>query len=340
MKITQQEGKRKSLNEALITIAALAILLALPALTGSQKFMDFVIFAAAYGVLATALNLLIGYTGLISFGHAMFFASGAYSFGALMQSETVSVPIAFVLTLLITAFIAAIIGAICVRLSEIYFAFLTLAFQMFFHSILLSWVEVTGGDNGLLGGIPTPIFFGIDLTQTGTKYAFCVSLAILSIYLLRRIVSSHFGYTLRMIRDNERRAIFLGVNVFLTKLICFTLSAVFASIGGIILALFISGAYPDFAFWTTSGEAIFMVMLGGVNNFLGPLFGAILLTGLNHLVVHYTNHFGLFLGSIILLFALVLKKGILDFLDPVLANLFNKKIKAQNDSSEVENSDA
>ncbi len=153
-------------------------------------------------------------------------------------------------------------------------------------------------------------------------------------------MTSHFGYTLRMIRDNERRAIFLGVNVFLTKLICFTLSAVFASIGGIILALFISGAYPDFAFWTTSGEAIFMVMLGGVNNFLGPLVGAILLTGLNDLVVHYTNHFGLFLGSIILLFALVLKKGILDFLDPVLENLLNKKIKTPNDTSEVENSDA
>ena len=133
---------------------------------------------------------------------------------------------------------------------------------------------------------------------------------------MHRIVSSPFGYTLRMIRDNERRAIFLGVNVFAVKLTCFVLSAVFASVGGIVIALFVSGAYPDFAFWTTSGEAIFMVMLGGVTHFLGPLLGALVLTGLNDIVVSYTDHYGLFLGSIILIFSLVLRKGILDFVKP------------------------
>lgn len=303
-------------RNAAIAAVSLAVLLVLPSLTGSEKLADFVIFAAAYGLLATGLNLLIGYTGLISFGHAMFFASGAYSFGAIMQAGLLPVPLAFVAALVVTAVIAALIGAICVRLGEIYFAFLTLAFQMFFHSILLSWVSVTGGDNGLLGGIPTPVFLGVDLSQQSHLYGFCVTVAVVSLYLMHRIVSSPFGYTLRMIRDNERRAIFLGVNVFAVKLSCFVLSAVFASVGGMILSLFISGAYPDFAFWTTSGEAIFMVMLGGISNFFGPLLGAVILTGLNDIVVTYTDHYGLFLGAIILLFSLGLRKGVLDFVKP------------------------
>ncbi len=304
---------------------ALCVLLILPLITGSDKLADFVMFAAAYGLLATGLNLLIGYTGLISFGHAMFFASGAYSFGAIMQAGLMPVPLAIVAALGITAIIAALIGAICVRLNEIYFAFLTLAFQMFFHSILLSWVDVTGGDNGLLGGIPTPQFLGVDLTDRSQLYGFCVTIAVVCMYIMHRIVSSPFGYTLQMIRDNERRAVFLGVNVFRAKLTCFILSALFASVGGVLMSLFVSGAYPDFAFWTTSGEAIFMVMLGGVTHFLGPLLGAVMLSGLNDIVVTYTDHYGLFLGGIILLFSLGLRKGVLDFFRP-----FNPEKKASN----------
>lgn len=304
--------------QILLAVAAWLALLAIPALTGSEKIADFILFAAAYGLLATGLNLLIGYTGLISFGHAMFFASGAYSFGAILQAGLMPVPLAFVASLVITALVALPIGAICVRLGEIYFAFLTLAFQMFFHSILLSWVDVTGGDNGLLGGIPTPVFLGVDLADHTHKYAACITVAVIAFALMYRIVSSPFGYTLRMIRDNERRAIFLGVNVFRVKLTCFVLSAVFTSVGGVVIALFVSGAYPDFAFWTTSGEAIFMVMLGGVSHFFGPLVGAVILSGLNDIVVRYTDSYGLFLGAIILLFSLGLRKGVLEFLLPLL----------------------
>lgn len=327
-------------SHALIALGALIVLLLVPVVTGSEKLADFIIFAAAYGLLATGLNLLVGYTGLISFGHAMFFASGAYSFGAIMQAGIMPVPLAFVAALVITAAIAALIGAICVRLSEIYFAFLTLAFQMFFHSILLSWVSVTGGDNGLLGGIPTPVFLGVDLSQSHHLYSFCVVVAVVALYLMHRIVSSPFGFTLRMIRDNERRAVFLGVNVFAVKLACFVLSAVFSSVGGIILALFISGAYPDFAFWTTSGEAIFMVMLGGVTNFFGPILGAVILTGLNDIVVSYTDHYGLFLGAIILLFALGLRKGVLDFVKPSRRSTTPQKPATKAAVKEAPNADA
>ncbi len=136
----------------------------------------------------------------------------------------------------------------------------------------------------------------------------------LCIVLLRVVTQSSFGYTLRMIRDNEHRAAFLGINVFRVKLICFVLAGTVAGGGGIILALFTSGAYPEWAFWAQSGEAIFMIMLGGMSAFLGPLVGTILLRVLNDVVQMYTSHTELVIGLVILFVVLVLRRGVLDFL--------------------------
>jgi branched-chain amino acid transport system permease protein len=223
----------------------------------------------AYGLLSMSLNLLVGLTGLVSFGHAAYFATGAYAFGLLMQSGKVSIPVAFVATIAGTAILALVIGAICVRLKEIYFAFITLAFQMFIHSIILTWVSLTGGDQGLRGGIPRPVFLGVDLNDGRVLYSFCVFVFIACVMIMRQVWQSPFGYTLRMIRDNPARANFLGVNVPRVKLGIFVIAGAIASVSGILLALFVSGAYPEFGFWTTSGEAIFMIMLGGTQLFLG-----------------------------------------------------------------------
>ena len=274
---------------------------------------DFVIYVIAYGLLAMSLNLLVGFTGLVSFGHAAYFASGAYIFGLLMQSGDVSIPVAMLAAVGGTALLALVIGAICVRLKDIYFTFLTLAFQMFIHSIILTWVSLTGGDQGLMGGIPRPAFLGIDLNDSMTLYMFCSVVFVACMVIMRQIVQSPFGYTLRMIRDNPLRANFLGVNVVRMKLAIFVVAGTMASVGGIILALFVSGAYPEFAFWTMSGEAIFMIMLGGTQLFLGPFVGAILLQTLNHFVTIYTEHHGLVLGAVILVFVLGLRRGLADF---------------------------
>ncbi len=262
----------------------LAVLLILPALVPHPALRDFLIYFMAYGLLAMSLNLLVGLTGLVSFGHAAYFATGAYAFGLLMQSGKVSIPIAFVATIAGTAVLALVIGAICVRLKEIYFAFITLAFQMFIHSIILTWVSLTGGDQGLRGGIPRPVFLGVDLNDGRVLYSFCVFVFIACVMIMRQVWQSPFGYTLRMIRDNPARANFLGVNVARVKLGIFVIAGAIASVAGILLALFVSGAYPEFGFWTTSGEAIFMIMLGGTQLFLGPLIGALLLQLLNHFI--------------------------------------------------------
>ncbi|MHC4048472.1 branched-chain amino acid ABC transporter permease [Bradyrhizobium sp. 25ACV] len=300
-------------RDVLIALVAFAVLASLPLLTGSKALLDFVIRCSAYGLFATSLNLLVGYTGLTSFGHGMFFGLGAYGFGLIMQKLGVPIPVAFVATLAITAAIATVIGAICVRLKEIYFAFVTLAFQMLIHSTILSWASFTGGDQGLRGGIPRPVFLGIDLSNHVHLYIASCALLILGLLGMRQIAQSPFGYTLRMIRDNAARASFLGIDVWRAKLTVFVLAALFASMGGMVMALFVSGAYPEFAYWTISGEAIFINMLGGVSTFLGPMVGTVLLLLLNDTVTRFTEYHGIVLGVVILFFALGLRKGLLDF---------------------------
>ena len=300
-------------RDVIIAVIAFVVLALLPALTSSKFLLDFVIRCSAYGLFATSLNLLVGYTGLTSFGHGMFFGLGAYGYGLIMQKTGVPIPVAFVGTLLITLVFAGVIGAICVRLKEIYFAFVTLAFQMLIHSTILSWVSFTGGDQGLRGGIPRPAFFGIDLSNHLHLYIFSCALLVIGLLLMRQIAQSPFGYTLRMIRDNATRASFVGIDVYRAKLIIFVLAALFASVGGMIMALFVSGAYPEFAYWTISGEGIFINMLGGVTTFLGPMVGTVLLLILNDTVTRLTEYHGIVLGIVILFFAIGLRKGLMDF---------------------------
>ena len=309
----EARSRRLRYLDVLIAVAAFAVLAALPFLFSSKALLDFVIRCAAFGLFATSLNLLVGYTGMISFGHGMFFGLGAYGFGLIMQRTGVPVPVAFVGTLLITAIVSVAIGAICVRLKEIYFAFVTLASQMLIHSAILSWVSLTGGDQGLRGGIPRPVFLGIDLSNHIHLYVLSCALLVTGLLLMRQIAQSPFGYTLRMIRDNASRASFIGIDVWRAKLTIFVLAAIFASTGGVIMCLFVSGAYPEFAYWTISGEGIFINMLGGVTTFLGPIVGTVLLLILNDTVTRLTEYYGIVLGVVILFFAIGLRKGLMDF---------------------------
>ncbi len=305
--------RRAALADVLGGAAAFAVLAAVPLLIGGKAAPDFVIRCAAYGLFATSLNLLVGYGGMISFGHGMFFGLGAYAFGLLMQRTALSIPAAFALTILIAAAVATVIGAICVRLKEIYFAFVTLAFQMLIHSLIISWVGLTGGDQGLRGGIPRPVFLGVDLANRIQLYLACGAALVIGLVLMHRIVASQFGYTLRMTRDNAERAGYLGVDVVRVRLIAFVLAAVFACVGGVVMSLFVSGAYPDFADWTVSGDGMFINMLGGINVFLGPMLGTVILLLLNDTVTRLTEHDGIVLGVVILFFAIGLRKGLLDF---------------------------
>ena len=303
-----------TLRDVAIAAIVLIVVLAIPLLHRSPAFEDFVIRLSAMALFATSLNLLVGNTGMVSFGHGMFYGLGAYAFGLTMQMTPLSLPVAAVLAVLVTTLGALLVGAICVRLSTDYFAFITLAVQMLFYSVIISWQSLTGGDQGLRGGIPRREIFGFELASQLHLYQFCAVVSVLGLLALRHISASPFGQTLRMIRDNENRASFLGIVLWQARLWAFTIAGAFAGLGGVLAALFVSGAYPEFADWPNSGQAIFAVMLGGLNSFLGPVLGAMILLALNDVVTRVTEYHGLVLGMVILAIALGLRRGVLDFL--------------------------
>jgi branched-chain amino acid transport system permease protein len=310
-------------KDLLIALAGLAILVAIPFFSPGRVALDFVIRLAAFGLFATSLNILVGYGGMVSFGHAMFFGGGAYAFGLLMQKGGASIPVAILGAILFCALLGFVIGAICVRLKEIYFSFLTLAFQMLIHSIIITWTSLTGGDQGLMGGIPR-VWGSLNLADVHTLYWFSCVLGVVCLFLMRTILQSPFGYTLRMVRDNADRAQFLGINVWRVRLYAFILASCFAGIGGVIMALFVSGAYPEFSYWTMSGEAVFMIMMGGLHTFIGPVVGAGLLMVFNDIITRTTEYHGLALGIIVLFFALGLKRGMTDFVVQIYQSLSRK----------------
>ena len=272
------------------------------------------------GLFALSLNILIGYLGLVAFGHAGFFAAGAYTLGLFLQSSIVSnlgslsIPAAIISAIFISTILAAFIGAICIRLKDIYFSFLTLAFQMLIYSIILALVDITGGDQGLMGGFPKPPFLGIDLGKPFDFYAFTIFISIITIVLLRQLIESPFGYGLRMIRDNPDRPAALGFNNQRHKLIAFIIAGSIAGLAGSLQALLDVGAYPEWAFWAKSAEPLFMILLGGMHSFLGPLMGAFIFEILNDFVTANTRYYGLVLGLVILSFVLGLRRGLLDWL--------------------------
>ena len=308
----------------------------MPLFGAPPAIRDFVMFAMAYGLLAMSLNLLIGYTGLVSFGHAMFFASGAYAFGLAMQSGKFSIPAAFALAIVLTAMLALVIGAICVRLNEIYFAFLTLAFQMLIYNVILGWVSFTGGDQGLMGGIPRPKFLG----HRPRRPHAALRLLRRDVRRLPRHHAPDRDVAVRLHAAPDPRQPGAGGvprhrRGLRTKLICFVISACIAAVGGILLCLFVSGAYPNFGFWTTSGEAIFMILLGGSNVFLGPVVGTIILRILNDVTIAYTSHTDLVLGIVILVLVLGLRKGPLDVIAERLENRRQEAARKVRDAADT-----
>lgn len=277
------------------------------------------------GLFATSLNLLIGYTGMVSFGHAAFFGIGAYTAGIILQKYSSSVVFALGTSIVFSAFAALIIGSFCVRLGSIYFAMLTLAFNQIIYIIAIRWTNMTGGDQGLIGGIPLPSY----LSTPRGYFIFTVILVVTSMIICKLVVDSPFGAILKVIRENADRAYSLGIRVKNYQLIVFIMAGTFGGLSGALMALFIKGAYPDFCYWAKSAEPIFMVVAGGMSSFLGPLAGAGIFTVLIAFATMYTNLWGLIVGGVLVVIILVVRKGLVDFLMQLLphrSSLTSKKL--------------
>ena len=277
---------------------------------------DIVIWA----LFATSLNLLVGYTGLVSFGHAAYFGIGAYATGLLMKQLAVPFPIAFLAAGVVAGLFALFFGFFCVRLTRIYFAMLTLAFAQIIWAICFKWNEVTGGEQGM-PDIPYPNFDWLEWVaallpfvggyRTSDYYYFTTLVLVgACMWVLRRIVRSPFGRMLESIRENAERAEFIGVNVRRYELSAFMLAGAFAGLAGGLFGIFNRGVFPDFAYWTKSSEVLIMTLLGGMGTFYGPAVGAAVLLLLNQQIVSYTEYWPLVLGIILVVLLFVFPGGI------------------------------
>ena len=291
------------------------VLIALPQLA-QPYYVTLVLPAFAYAIALLGFNLLFGYTGLLSFGHALFVAVGAY--GAAVLSSKLGVK-SFELILLLSGLagvlVALPVALLSVRYVRIFFGILTLAFGMLFHSFLFKFYDITGGDTGIR--VLRPALFGngfTDLDKTafliGPFYYYCLALLVVLGIVMWRIVHSPFGLHLAAIRENPRKAEYLGVRVRLFRLIAFLISAFYCAIGGVILAINTGQADPELAYWTHSGELVFMTVLGGFANFFGPLIGAFTFIFLKSELMGMTQYWRFWLGAILVVIVVVFPRGL------------------------------
>ncbi len=282
------------------------------------------------GLFAMSFNLLYGYMGQISFGHAAFFGVGAYATAMLfvaLKAPGGEISIAhFFLALLIgppvAAIAALIVGFFCVRLTGIYFAMLSLAFGELLFYIVFSWYSFTKGDDGIQGLLPPPFF-----QDSVNFYYLTLGIVTIALLVMWRITESPFGYIMRTLRDNQRRAAFLGINVRLHMLVNFVIAGSFAGLAGALWGPFSRSVNPGLLGWQESGIAVFMTLIGGAGAFIGPMVGSVIYTWLQAVVKMYTVYWPLTIGTIILLIVLFAPGGVLGIVD--------KRIKARRGAAAV-----
>jgi len=302
-------------------LIGLFILLILAPLLLSSFLMVFLTEMLIMILFAISFNLLFGYTGLLSFGHAAFFSIGSYVTGLVLLHIYPSIPLAFAVGVIAATIAAWVIGYFCVRLDEIYFAMLTLAFGMMVHTIIWKWDRLTGGADGLVD-IPRPnlnlLLFQVDLSSIASYYYFTLVLVAVALYVLWVIVNSHFGLALKAIRENSERPQFVGINVRRYRLISFVISGFFCGLAGALFGPFLKSITPSIAFWTKSAEPVFMSLLGGTKIFLAPAAGAVIFMYLKEIISGYTELWMIYLGAILIGFVLFLPGGIVGFLNEKL----------------------
>ncbi len=291
------------------------------------------------GLFAMSFNLLYGFMGQISFGHAAFFGVGAYATAMLftaLKTPTGEIGLfEFFVSLLIgppfAALAALIVGVFCVRLTGIYFAMLTLAFGELLYYIVFSWYSFTKGDDGIQRLLP-PAFF----QDASNYYYLTLIIVVAALLVMWRITESPFGYILRTLRDNQRRAAFLGVNVRRHMLMAFVIAGFFAGIAGALWGPFSRSVSPGLLGWQESGIAVFMTLIGGAGAFIGPIAGSVIYTFLQAVVKMYTVYWPLTIGTIILLIVLFAPGGLLGTIEQRLKTARGKGAADASDAQEEE----
>ena len=313
-----------------VMLGALALLPIVAETIGSGYWITFMSRILIWGLFALSLDFVMGYTGLVSLGHALFLGLGAYASVILLVHVTASVFVALALAVALSAIIAWIVGYLSIRVHGVYFAMITLGFAELFYNLTYR-LDITGGSEGLgLLGVDTYYGIagvGIDLDTfgiflgpvviTGSSLFYYVVLAslVLAFLVTRRMLQSPFGAVLKSIRENEDRSTFVGYDTTVYKRRAFVVSGAFAGLAGGLFALNQAFVSPTVAEWMKSGEVIVMVILGGMGTLYGPIIGAGAFFGLEQLLTHYTARWRLVLGIIFVLFVIFLPRGLVSVPD-------------------------
>lgn len=298
----------RSLSQArsrlLVLMLIVAAIFVLPFVVGVSVVRIFIEFAIL-ALFATAYNLTLGQTGLFSFGHGGLFGLAGYALALPVIKADIPMSLAFIGAPILTGLVAMVIGWFCLRLTGLYFSILTLAFGQLIWATAWKWRSFTGGDDGLIG-LPIP-----SLIATPTNmYFFVLAIVIAAMVMMWMIINSPLGFTLKMIRENPRRAESVGVNVKRYQLIAFTVSGLFTGLAGALFAIFIRGAFVEFCSVGRAFEPVFAGIVGGLYVFMGPTFGAGLLLVLNTYIGRVTEYWMFFAGAILVLSVLFLPLGI------------------------------
>ena len=310
-----------------LAAAAAPILLALilvPSFVGTYQ-LQLLTYGLISAIAALGFNLLLGYTGLLSFGHSAYFGFGAYTVAFVVQYlGPRSMELYILIGIPSVAMMSALLGYICVRHTRIFFGILTLALSQVLYSLALKLYWETGGSDGLR--VPRPALLLGLLSFSGPRgfqqfipsyYYYVLAVFVMCVIIMWVIVHSPFGKTLQAIRDNEVRARFLGIRIRRFRWIAFLVSGTFTGLAGILWVPLNGLTTPDVLYWTFSGEIVFMALLGGFRNFTGPIVGGIVFTYLKTYAVATTEYWQLLLGVVLVTLVLVLPTGIVGAISKV-----------------------
>jgi branched-chain amino acid transport system permease protein len=300
-----------------VGFSVILVLLIVAPLVLPEFWRRFLTEILIWGLLAMASDILIGYTGLVSFGHSAFFGLGMYgAAAALLTTRPPSLWLALAYGLVAAAGVAAFVAYFSTRLRDIYFAITTLIFSQIFYVIIFTWTEMTGGENGLTFSRPAlaiPGLFSVPFTTT-TLHWFVVGVVTLSYLILRRITQSPFGMVLQSIRENEPRTRAIGYPIERYKIVAVMLSGMFAGLAGVLYAIQNRFAAPDFVFFVVSGEVVIYNVIGGIGTLVGPIVGAafflLLREGFSRF---FTEYYLIPVGVIFVAMVIFMPQGLLGF---------------------------
>jgi len=306
------------MNKANLAILASVVLL--PLLVRHAIATEIWIFA----IFGLGLNLLLGYTGLLSFGQSTFFGSAAYVAGYLLKHYAINVFAALGVGIGVGALSALLVGYLCVQRSGIYFIMLTFALNQLFYFIAYQWTSVTGGEDGM-PGIGRPVFFGIDFKDPLNYYIFVSVLFLISLWVMKRVVESPLGKILQAIRENEVRAEAVGYNVPRFKLVAFVIGGAFSGLAGVLYAMLFGIVPLEAISFVFSGNVVFATLIGGSGSLYGPIIGSFIFIWLSESVSVMWARWPLLLGVAFVIVVLFFRGGVVEAWSRFLSWRFSKQ---------------